>query len=100
MERGFVDLSVLGEELGKIPGFKEAVAQERAALRAARFVRDTREAAHLSQAKLADRLGMTQARVSQLEKGAGKYGVSVELLERVAVACGGSLEFSFARAPG
>jgi DNA-binding XRE family transcriptional regulator len=94
----FVTLGELEKELVKIPGMKEAMAEERAALRAARFVRETREAAELSQAKLATRLGVSQARVSEIEKGAGTYGVSVELLERIAIACGGTLGFTFAKA--
>jgi ribosome-binding protein aMBF1 (putative translation factor) len=93
-------LDKLEGELTKIPGMKEAVADERAALRAARFIRETREAANLSQSKLAQELEISQARVSQLEKGKGRYGVSVALLERVAEACGGKLEFKFAKARG
>ena len=98
MKREFIPLAQLEAELTKIPGMKDAVVQERAALRAARLVREMRDAAHLSQSKLALELQVSQARVSQIENGASRYGVSVELLERVADACGGTLELKFAKA--
>jgi transcriptional regulator with XRE-family HTH domain len=76
---------------------KEAVSEELATLRAARFVRETREAARFSQSKLASELNISQARVSQIESGKGKYGLSVALLERIAEACGGRLELKFSK---
>ena len=98
MKREIIPLGELEAELTKIPGMKAAIAQERAALRAARLVREMRDAAKLSQSKLAKELEVTQERVSQMENGKGRFGISIELLERVAHACGGTLEFKFARA--
>ena len=98
MKSKMTPLQKLEAELLKIPGAAEMLAEERAALRAARFVRDIRESAKLSQAMLARELNISQARISQLENGGGKYGLSVGLLERVAEACGGRVEFKFAKA--
>ena len=98
MKRHFVRPSAIEAEITTIPGMKNAIIHERAALRAARLVREMRNAANLSQSKLAKELQVSQVRVSQIENGKGRYGVSVELLERVADACGGTLEFRFAKA--
>jgi DNA-binding XRE family transcriptional regulator len=63
-------------------------------LLAARFVEYSRKSARLSQKALAGALGVTQARVSQMEKGEGAYGLSITLLDRVAKVCGGHLRLS------
>jgi transcriptional regulator with XRE-family HTH domain len=55
---------------------------------AARFIKEMREHAKLSQAALARKLGMSQARVSEMERGNSPDGVGYALLRRVAVACG------------
>lgn len=47
-----------------------------------------RERARLSQKELADRLGVTQARVSKIERGEGRDGVSFALLRKIARVCG------------
>jgi DNA-binding XRE family transcriptional regulator len=93
--KDFVTLEKVGRGLAKIPGMPELIEEERAALRAAEFVEQTRKAAHLSQAALAKKIGVSQARISQMEKGEGRYGASVVLLDRVAKACGGFLHLSF-----
>jgi DNA-binding XRE family transcriptional regulator len=94
-KKNFVTIEELGRDLSAIPGMVEAIEVERANLLAAQFIERTRKSARLSQGKLAQRIGVTQPRVSQMEKGEGTYGVSVTLLARVARACGGSLRLIF-----
>ncbi len=88
----YVPLEDFGRKLEKIPGMSRLIEEESANLRAAEFVRHSRKVARLSQADLAEQIGVTQVRVSQME--AGKV-VSLALLARVAKACGGSLRLSF-----
>jgi len=98
MTRKFVTLEKVGRDLGKIKGMTDLIEEESAALHAAAFVERTRKTAKLSQAALAKRLGVTQARISQIESGQGTQGASIALLERVAKACEGRLELFFAKA--
>lgn len=94
-KKKFVTLKEVGRELSKVPGMNEAIAHEAASLRAAEFIRVTRERKGLSQVELAKRLGVSQARISEIEKGKGKNGPSVDLLQRIAAACGGKLHLEF-----
>jgi DNA-binding XRE family transcriptional regulator len=94
-KKSFVTLDTVGSNLAKIPGMPEMIEEETASLHAAHFVEQARKEAHLSQAVLAEKIGVSQARVSQMEKGEGRYGLSIDLLERVATACGGILELGF-----
>lgn len=55
---------------------------------AARLIRLMRESKGLNQTELADRLGVTQPRVSRLEKPGGGDGPSYSMLRRVAEVCG------------
>ncbi len=55
---------------------------------AARFMRQMREHAGLTQAALGQKLGVTQARISELERGGSPEGMSYALLRRAAMACG------------
>src|SRR5260370_3390685 len=99
MKRKYVTLEKVGKGLAEIKGMPELVKEERnalieeerAALRTAEFIKYARTTAHLSQGDLANELGVTQARISQMEKGDGPYGASIAVLERVAKACGGRL---------
>jgi len=59
-----------------------------AAMRAGTMVREMRKGAGLSQGELAERIGVTQERVSEIERGAGPQGPTFALLERIAAACG------------
>jgi DNA-binding XRE family transcriptional regulator len=88
-------LDKLRQGLEKIPGMSKLMEEERASLRAAEFVKKARKAADLSQAALAKKIDVSQARISQMEKGKAPYGPSITLLERVARACGGTLHVSF-----
>lgn len=58
-----------------------------AAFRAAELIRVMRRAARLSQAELGKRLGVSQARISELEAGIGSQGPSWSLMQRIADAC-------------
>jgi len=71
---------------------------ETAILHAARVVVEARKQAKLSQADLAEKIGVSQARVSEMERAAGRYGLSISLLDRVATACGGTLKLKFEKA--
>ena len=74
---------------------QELIDKELASLHAALFVEHARKEAHLSQEQLAKKLGVSQARVSQMEKGEGPFGLSIAVLDRVALACGGVLRLGF-----
>jgi DNA-binding XRE family transcriptional regulator len=76
------------------------IGAETATLHAAHFVSQARKQAKLSQADLAEKIGVSQARVSRMEKGEGRYGLSITLLERVAAACGGTLQLKFKKTTG
>ena len=65
----------------------EAPAIFSAAVRAAAIVRTMRKSGNLSQKELADRLGLTQARISEIESGVCTQGPTWDLMERVAKAC-------------
>jgi ribosome-binding protein aMBF1 (putative translation factor) len=60
----------------------------KAAADAAALVRRMRNDAGLSQRALGDRLGIKQARVSEIEAGVGPQGPSFGLMQRIAEACG------------
>lgn len=76
---------------------RAAVAAETAALQAAEFARRRREEAGLSQTDLAAILGVSQARISKLENAEAPRGPSLEVLARIAEACGGELILGFRR---
>jgi DNA-binding XRE family transcriptional regulator len=62
-----------------------------AAMRAGDLVRAMRKDAGLSQSKLAEQLGISQARISEIEAGIGSQGPTWDLMERISVACGKTL---------
>ncbi|WP_314951951.1 helix-turn-helix transcriptional regulator [Bradyrhizobium lupini] len=62
-----------------------------AAMRAGELVRAMRKDARLSQSQLADKLGISQARISEIESGVGTQGPTWDLMERISVACGKTL---------
>ena len=59
-----------------------------ASFRAATLVRSMRKDAAFSQRDLATRIGVTQARISEIEAGLGKHGPSWDVMERIAAVCG------------
>ena len=97
------ELELLEARLTAIPGMSELLAREHAAIISeetastdvAGLVRDVRKSANLSQTDLAGRVGVTQARISQIEHGDTIYGMSIVLLARLATACGKRLQVSF-----
>ena len=62
-----------------------------AAFRAGSLIRMMRKARGLSQQQLARKLGVTQARISELEAGIGTRGPSWDLMERLVQACGATI---------
>lgn len=66
------------------------------ALEAAALVRDIRNKADnglgIDQSELARRMNVTQARISQLERGDGPRGPTYAMLKRVAIACNVELQ--------
>ena len=73
------------------PRLASAAGLSSAAMRAGDLVRAMRKDAGLSQSQLADKLGVTQARVSEVEAGIGSQGPTWDLMERISVACGKTL---------
>ncbi|HEY8696363.1 MAG TPA: helix-turn-helix transcriptional regulator [Rhizomicrobium sp.] len=67
---------------------KELLKDADAVQEAARFVRQMRKHANITQTELADRLSVSQARVSEIERGGSPEGISYMLLRRVARVCG------------
>ena len=96
-------LQKLERRLNEIPGMSELIANEYSLLieedkavdQVATLVKATRESVGLSQAALGEKVGVTQARISQMERGDVAFGPSILLLARVARACGRSLTLSF-----
>jgi transcriptional regulator with XRE-family HTH domain len=77
------------------PPFRERFEQTAAALEAADLVRTMRRQAlsasglrGISQEELAQRVGISQPRISQIERAAGRDGIGYTLLRRIAHACG------------
>ncbi len=67
---------------------KAAFEDASAALEAGRYVRKLRTEAGLTQAQLAARIAVSQARISAIENGEGRDGPSYAVLKRIALACG------------
>jgi DNA-binding XRE family transcriptional regulator len=59
-----------------------------AALQAADLIRAMRKAAKLSQAGLAESIGVSQSRISEIEAGLGTQGPTWDVMSRIASACG------------
>lgn len=70
------------EFLADLKGIRDAARE------GAHFVKKLRASAGLTQRQLAARLGISQPRVSAMERGAGPEGPSYVMLKRVAAACG------------
>jgi transcriptional regulator with XRE-family HTH domain len=83
-----VNLEALFPTPEKMEQFRESTD----ALEAASLIRRIRELVDISQAELARRLGVTQARMSIIEKGEGPNGPTYAMLKRVARACGVSFD--------
>ncbi len=64
-----------------------------AAYRAGALVRMMRKSNGLSQAELGKRIGVSQARISEIETGIGVQGPTWDLMERIAAACDAAILF-------
>jgi DNA-binding XRE family transcriptional regulator len=82
------DIERAARERGEEPPLSSA------AFRAGSLIRMMRKSRSLTQAALAKRIGVTQARVSELESGMGSRGPSWELMERIAKACSATILIS------
>ncbi len=82
---------VLDRITGKDPEVRELIAEQRLHVRVAEMILEAREAAGLTQAGLAERVGTTQSVISRLED-ADYEGRSLTMLERVARALGRRLD--------
>ncbi len=69
--------------------------QERAKSKIAMAVKAARTKAHLTQAKLAEKVGTTQSVIARLESGSDKRIPTLPFLAQIAAACHGSLEVGF-----
>lgn len=85
-KRGSFDALVVEIERSQRASGEEPTVSS-AAFRAGALIRMMRKAGGLSQTVLAKRLGVTQARVSELEAGLGARGPSWDLMERIAREC-------------
>jgi transcriptional regulator with XRE-family HTH domain len=70
------------------PAVREGYDDQDAVIEAGKLVRNMREDAGLSQGKLADSIGTSQAHLSMIERGVGRYGPTILLLNRIAQTCG------------
>jgi len=66
-----------------------------AAMRAGEWVRRIRKASALTQTALADKVNVTQERISEIERGEGPQGPTISLLDRIAKACGREITLVF-----
>lgn len=85
---------VLNEQL-QDPEFKFYFDRWRAVRQVARFVRDARRHAGLTQAELAKRAGTYQTVIARLESGHDSRIPTTDFLERIADALGAKLVISF-----
>ena len=83
----------LDKVIHQSPAFQAQVEEELAAINVAQDLVAVRELRGLSQAQLADRLGITQSAIAQLESAQPK-NVELRTLVRVAAALGAHVEVS------
>jgi len=62
---------------------------------AALFVKSCRLKAKMSQGELGEAIGVSQGRIAQIENPKSKESMSMEQLDEVAEACGGSIRATF-----
>ena len=79
-----LDMDVLLKRELKDPEFKKAYEEEKLKYEIARTVKETRQAKHLSQAKLAQQVRTTQRVISNVEQ--GQVNIGVNLLQRILIA--------------
>jgi transcriptional regulator with XRE-family HTH domain len=79
----------------KNPQVRVYYEQERAKSEIALAILAARQRAHLTQAKLAEKVGTTQSVIARLESGSDKRNPTLPFLARIATACGGDFEIYF-----
>ena len=91
------DLEIVERELLATPSMPNLMARDEIIIKSAFFIRRLRQEAGYTQAQLAAKIGVSQARVAELEKprSNAKRGPSVETLDRIARACGHKLRLDF-----
>ncbi len=91
--------AVTVDDLSSFPGFMDDLRRAQDVVEGGHLARRMREAADrgrgISQQELARRLGVSQARISTIERGNGPQGPTYELLKRIARACGLVLSTQF-----
>ena len=75
------------------PEISEKLGLSSAAMRAGALVRAMRKRMKLTQTQLADKLGWTQERISNIECGVGSQGPTFDVLSRIATVCNMRLAF-------
>ena len=78
----------------------QAFAERSVVLSAARLIREMRMKANLTQEELAKRIGTYQPNIARAERGEGLRGSTMEMLSRVAVACGQQLIMGYTAQAG
>jgi len=81
--RGYSTKFDLDRLIGDEPEMRQAADSAAAAVRAGELVRRVRTQHKMSQTELAQRAGMTQAHISELERGVGANGPTVVTLARI-----------------
>jgi DNA-binding XRE family transcriptional regulator len=84
----------VAEEDRREPGFAAAVEAELASLKLNERMRELRRARHMTQEKLAERMGLTQSAVAQLEK-PGSRRMEIATVARFATALGFRMRVEF-----
>lgn len=89
-----VPFETLVDSVRADPEAERAYLTRRTILQTARYVQSLRQHAGFSQTELARRSGLSQAQISHIENGHGRHGPSIDVLARIAAACGRELTFS------
>ncbi len=78
----------------KSEAFREGYATRDALIRLGTLLRQVREASGMTQLELAERVGMTQPAVSQMESGFGPHGPEIDTVMRFVQGCDFDLEIA------
>ena len=87
--------ALLDELTLRDPSFAEGSAIYDLVSKVSSLLRQMRSSAELTQAELADKLGMSQGRISQIESGLPDHAPNLEMIARIAHACGVVPQFGF-----
>jgi transcriptional regulator with XRE-family HTH domain len=87
--------ALLRELTERDPSFAEGAAIYDLVNKVSGLLKQMRNFAELTQSGLAERLGVTQGRISQIESGLPDHAPSLEMIARIALACGVTPQVSF-----